>query len=147
MGRLIAELQPHARRARIELRALAVGAASAEYAAGRTRPRPTAPRSPPPGAPPPLARVCGAAGAAVPVQLDGAQPFDPEADPLTFAWSEAGVALATGPCPVITLAPGEHGIALVACDGTRSSAADDPVTTLRRRPAPEVRVGQPAHAA
>jgi hypothetical protein len=87
-----------------------------------------------------VARVCVASGATVPVQLDGSQSFDPEADPLTFAWSEAGVPLASGPSPLIELGPGEHDIALVVSDGTSSSVADPVHVSISTDTAPPTAV-------
>jgi len=46
------------------------------------------------------------AGATIPVHLDGSRSFDPDADPLTFTWSEAGSPIATGPTRPCCSRPG-----------------------------------------
>jgi hypothetical protein len=76
-----------------------------------------------------VAAVCALPGATVPVHLDGSGSFDPDADPLTFTWSEAGSPIATGPTPTVLLAAGTHTIALVVFDGA-SNAEDSVVVTV-----------------
>lgn len=66
---------------------------------------------------------CIASGQTSSVQLDGLASFDPDGDPLTFAWFEAGVVVATGATPVVELGPGVHVISLVVSDGTTKSSA------------------------
>jgi hypothetical protein len=79
-----------------------------------------------------VALVCAQPGTTVPVHLDGTGSFDPDGDPLTFAWFENGVQIASGPAPEVALAPGIHAITLVvsdagttAQDGVQVSIAED----------------------
>ena len=58
------------------------------------------------------------------VTLDGTGSSDPDDDDLTYAWSEDGLPLATGPTPTVTLSPGTHTIDLVVNDGLVDSPPD-----------------------
>ena len=58
------------------------------------------------------------------VTLDGTGSSDPDDDDLTYAWSENGQPLATGPTPTVTLSPGTHTIDLVVNDGLVDSPPD-----------------------
>jgi hypothetical protein len=64
-----------------------------------------------------LTLTCAAPGSLVPVHLDGSASFDPDGDPLSFDWSEAGSQLASGPTPTVQLVPGDHTIELEVADG------------------------------
>jgi hypothetical protein len=68
--------------------------------------------------------------AATPVALDGTGSSDPEGQPLTYAWSENGTVLATGPTPTVNLALGTHRLALVVNDGVFASPPDEVVVQI-----------------
>jgi hypothetical protein len=49
---------------------------------------------------------------------------DPDDDDLTYAWSENGQPIATGPTPTVNLPLGTHLIDLVVNDGQERSSAN-----------------------
>jgi hypothetical protein len=57
--------------------------------------------------------------------LDGSGSSDPDSDPLTYSWSEAGSEIATGVGPTLTLAKGTHTITLTVDDGNGGTDTDD----------------------
>jgi hypothetical protein len=85
-----------------------------------------------------IALVCAQPGSTVPVHLDGTGSFDPDGDPLTFAWFENGVQIASGPAPAIALAPGIHTITLVVRDGGTSAQDDVRVSIAEDSQPPDV---------
>jgi probable HAF family extracellular repeat protein len=57
-----------------------------------------------------------ATGASTAVMLDGSGSSDPDADSLTYTWTENGTEIATGANPSLTLSPGTHTITLTVAD-------------------------------
>lgn len=60
------------------------------------------------------------------IQLDGWHSSDPDGDPLTYLWTISDfqgdlIQTATGPDPIVTLAPGDYNLTLVVNDGTLDS--------------------------
>lgn len=64
------------------------------------------------------------------VTLDGAGSSDILGDALAYTWSQAGVELATGPSPTVSLGLGTHTIALVVRTGQAASLPDEVSVTV-----------------
>ena len=79
---------------------------------------------------------CAGAG----VALNGSASSDPDADPLTYTWTENGVTIATGMDPSVTLAYGTHTITLTVDDGKGGTATDDVVISIVDTTAPLLNV-------
>ena len=69
--------------------------------------------------------------------LDGSGSYDPDEDPITYAWTWDGES-ATGVNPTVTLPLGTTTVTLVVNDGTEDSAPDTVDITVQDTTAPEV---------
>ena len=77
-------------------------------------------RPPVASAGPDQVRACGVST----VTLDGSKSFDPDGDPVTYAWSENGVLLASTRTATLSLSGGVHTILLVVSDSTQRRGLD-----------------------
>ncbi|MEM9458203.1 MAG: immunoglobulin-like domain-containing protein [Myxococcota bacterium] len=73
---------------------------------------------------------CLLPGEDIPVDLDGTGSSDADGDPLTYAWYEDDVLIATGATPTVFLPPGDHTITLVVNDGSVDSDPDSVAISL-----------------
>jgi hypothetical protein len=78
-------------------------------------------------------RRVAARGRRAAVRLDGSESSDPDADPLTFVWTEGEQQLASGPKPRVRLPRGRHVITLTVTDSQGASDTDEVVITVVRR--------------
>ncbi len=77
-----------------------------------------------------------------PLTLDGTLSFDPEGEPLTYAWDFGDGQQGTGSQPIHTYtAPGVYTVTLIVNDGTTNSAPVTTTVTIIDAP-----TGHPAHA-
>lgn len=72
-----------------------------------------------------IVRECLIPGQQVAVTLDGAASFDPDGDPLAFAWFESGLSLAGVVSPTVSFTAGsQHTVDLFVSDGQSLSVPD-----------------------
>ena len=64
------------------------------------------------------------------VTLDGSGSSDAEGPIASFAWTEGGASVGTGPNPAVTLAVGPHTITLTVTDGDGATASDQVIVIV-----------------
>ena len=69
-----------------------------------------------------------------PVTLDGSGSYDPQSLPLTYAWTEGAVVIATGVNPTVPMAHGDHTITLTVTNSELLSDSDDTHVLVDRAP-------------
>ncbi len=84
----------------------------------------------------PVAPQVTGAGCVAVLALNGAGSSDPDADSLTYVWTEGAVTLGTGVSPQVSLGLGSHTVMLTVDDGHGHSATATTTVTVSDKTAP-----------